>query len=382
MAAKTIKSFLVGLGLDVDEKSFKEAENGFDFIGKKALQLGAVVTGAFGAKALTFDFAADIDQLGKFSEFLKLSADDISAYGGAIEQSGGSLDSFKSQLLSITQLRAGELVGDFGYISEALKAGVSNEALSNFRNARSAIESYLALADVFNSTQTAEQQQNIAAAFGLDPASVRLLTKSREEVEALVKSQRAMRPVTKEMTALAADFNDNIQMLSRSLQGLADVFSVEFMKELNSTLDNINSFFGENQGEIKSAAGYAVRKGVDGTKSAAELLTFLPYIYASEKPAGETINDSLGIIVKPVQDYVRDIFEHLNLPKGGLVGLFSGDQEAQQGNSYRGQIIRQAAPITINNEIKLDGQVIDKRVNRIMGEEAEKAISDLSSSTD
>jgi hypothetical protein len=193
--AKTISNFLVGLGLDLDKKSFDGAASGIDSIKSKALQLGTVVAGAFGIKALTSDFAASRDQLGKFAETFGVTADDVQAFGNALRLEGGTLEGFMSQLASLEQFRAGLATGDTGFLEAAGRAGLDTRALIEAENAT---EGFLSLADQF---QKMTQQQRIAAAqaIGLDEAGIRLLSNGRNEIERVVDAQRKMRPVTEEM---------------------------------------------------------------------------------------------------------------------------------------------------------------------------------------
>ena len=96
--AKVISSLLVGLGFDVDQKGAKEFEGSIDSVKSKALQLGSVVAGGFGLKALTADFASSRDMLGKFADTFGVLPNDVMAFGNALATEQGSLEGFMSQL--------------------------------------------------------------------------------------------------------------------------------------------------------------------------------------------------------------------------------------------------------------------------------------------
>ena len=77
---KTISNLLVGIGFDLDKDSTKKVSSGIDNVKSKALQLGGIVAGAFGIKALTSDFADAKDDLGKFADVMGVSANNGKPY--------------------------------------------------------------------------------------------------------------------------------------------------------------------------------------------------------------------------------------------------------------------------------------------------------------
>ena len=240
--ANVIKQLLVGIGVDYDKKGEQDAISGIDRVSSKALQLGTVVAGAFGAKALTVGFANSRDALGKFSETLGVTAEDVSALGNALAREGGSLDAYMSQLEGIEQLRAGLLVGDAEFISIAGKAGIDTTDLIA---ATDATQAYMSLADQFQ-TMTQQQRLNAANALGLDDASIRLLSRGRDGVEAIVESQRKMRPVTQGMTQSAREFNTQMHDLGQNVGAVTDKISGKLLPEVNKITQGINAWFTAN----------------------------------------------------------------------------------------------------------------------------------------
>ena len=84
-----------------------------DGIKSKALAAGAVIAGAFGIGALATQFADAKGELGDFSEVFGVSANDVHALGLALEQEGGTLETFMSQIEGLERTRAAALKGDF-----------------------------------------------------------------------------------------------------------------------------------------------------------------------------------------------------------------------------------------------------------------------------
>lgn len=243
----TLREFLIGFGFDFDTDSAREVNSSLDNVTSKALQLGAVVAGAFGFKNLTSDFAATTDMLGKFASVLDTDASRVAAFGRALEHEGGTFESFLSQLENLQRMRSGVMVGDTGFIGAAGAAGVDT---SGFIAAIDPLEAYLELAEQFQDLSS-KQRLNAAEVFGLDPASIRLLSYGRDYIEGLVGREEAMRPVTPEMTAESARFNDAVQDFGTYVGGFTDVISMKLLPGLNDSIEGINEFFRENQSDIK-----------------------------------------------------------------------------------------------------------------------------------
>lgn len=242
----TLTSFLVGVGFDFDKKGVKELDRGIDSVKSKALQLGAVVAGAFGIRKLSFDFAQSTDTLGKFSKTIGVSANNVAALGRAIESEGGTFQSALSQLESIERLRAGLLTGDAAFLAQAEIAGIDSTQIVE---AADSFEAFLSLADQFQSLSL-QQRLNAASALGLDNATIRLLSKGRFEVEQLIQAQQEIRPVTDSATESAAQFNKQMQDMFNNIGGVADIISDRLLPQINNVTKGINLWFDANRGDI------------------------------------------------------------------------------------------------------------------------------------
>lgn len=263
--ANTITNFLVGIGFDFDEKSADQVGSSIDGVKSKALQLGAVVAGAFGIKALTSDFANANDSIGKFSQTFGVAANDVTSFGRALEHEGGSLESFISQLEGLERLRAGTKQGDFGFVATAQLAGIDTQP---FIDATNATEAYLELAEQFQDLSS-QQRINAAGAFGLDDASIRLLSRGREGVEQLVQQQKNIRPTTEAMTQASADFNDEMQDLSNNVGGFADKISERLVPEINNVISGMNRWINVNRTFANSGIDKALDFAIENPNAVA-----------------------------------------------------------------------------------------------------------------
>ena len=324
--AKTISNLLVGIGFDLDKKSTDNVSSGIDGIKSKALKLGSIVAGAFGIKALTSDFANAKDDLGKFSQVFGSTADSINAFGNALRLEGGTLQGFMSQLANLEKFRAGLAIGDAGFIAAAGRAGLDTQALIEAKNAT---EGYLALADQFQK-MTRQQRINAADALGLDESSIRLLSKGRKEVEAIVSRMKEIRPIDIGMTEEAEKFNDSTQILSDSIGNVADKLSMLVMPTINSLLEGLNE-------QLK-------------------------------------------------KDRERGLFQLGKDSERGFFGLGTSGEKSKEMTTPVMRTLKRSPlsstekpPIIIKANFTMDGKVIDSKVIKVVGEMADQAIQDLSS---
>ena len=381
--ANVISSLLVGIGFEYDKKSAQQIESGMDSIKSKALQLGSVVAGAFGIKALTSDFASSADMLGKFSEVFGVTANDMQAFGNALATEGGSLESFMSQLESIERARARIRVGDVGFFAPAGKAGLDPNVIAD---ARTATDAYLGLADAFAGMNT-QQRINAAEALGLDESSIRLLSQGRSAVDGLVDKYRNIRPLTTGMTDDAAEFNRQWVEAKANLGSFADAISTELLPVINEVSNSINSWFGKNRidavKDISAATAFLL--GTPTSGQAARVMDILhsidesgglsegPRRYSYPIPNDSILPDWLSPtnFGSSVDDIIRSFMQPFSGGAGTNSVVPSGQFRSGQAPSTQ----------TINVSLEMDGAIIDRKVVKVIDSMAQTAIDDISSST-
>ena len=361
--AKTISNLLVGIGFDLDKKSTDKVSSGIDGIKSKALKLGAIVGGAFGFKELTTGFANAKDDLGKFAQLIGVSADDVNAFGAAIRLERGTLKGFMSELAGLAKFRAGFLVGDIGFLPAAEKAGIDTKTILE---AKDATEAYLSLADQIQKLSP-KQRLNVAAAVGLSEASIRLLSKGRVAVEAIIKQQKLIRPIDTGMIEMAAEFNNSTQILLDNMGAVADKFSKILLPGIIEELEELNSWFDKFR---KVSTGEFV---AEAAKKIIEKVVVRPGTGGFVKPI--TLPDRPKISLTPAEkeaeqkferEAIAEFLEDPNASESLKKLLRSTDKTSEQSQK----------PIVINNNIHVDGKIIDKKVNKIIGEMVDQAIQD------
>tara|TARA_R110000772_G_scaffold109924_1_gene213285 strand:- start:3186 stop:4469 length:1284 start_codon:yes stop_codon:yes gene_type:complete len=424
--SNVISSLLVGIGIEFDKKSAKETESGIDGIKSKALQLGAVVAGAYGIKKLATDFADSADMLGKFSETFGGTANEIQALGSALTTEGGSLESFMGQLESLERARARIKVGDVAFFAPAGKAGLDPNDVANAENAA---EAYLGLANSF-AKMNQQERINAAEALGLDASSIRLLSQGRESVDLLVEKYKTIRPLTDEMTGSAAEFNRQWVEIKANVSSVTDTIGLDLVEAMNGPLDQINNWIEANKELVDSnattftgiasliagsglllqlsgiasiipgiGAGLAnILKmgGRGGLVGAAAATGYATGSVISDNLSDET-NNSIGKHIARVlallgNDDAKKAYmtnENVNQITPYLESsptLLQPRQETQQStvdssgsNLFNKSEMKQT--INVNANFTLDGQVIDRKIMKVVDGMAQNAIDDISSST-
>lgn len=404
MGAKTISSLLVGIGLDFDEKSTKGIDSSFDRVKGSALKLGAVIAGAFGINRLTSGFAASNDALGHFTTTYGVIADDVAAFDRALQKSGGQVGDFVSQIQGLERLRAATRVGDFGFIDAASKAGIDTKAIID---ASSATESYLALADQFNSASL-QQRLNMASAMGLDDSSIRLLSMGRAQVSALVAEEKKRRPVTQDMLDMSQEFQDSWLDMETGVGRVADSISIKMLPRINSLLAGFNEWLETNDDLIASGIDTFIEKIADNIELVAVGVAAI---------AAPSLLAGLGLAAKALGGIIRmvpiagagiggfmlggEIHDNMPIEASNVIGksvatvlsAVGVDGASQALNAEAAAKVAQQRPflsdndmpevpdIYLTNTVNIDGQVIEKAAVRVLDASVRTMADELRSTT-
>jgi hypothetical protein len=395
--ANTIKNFIIGIGYDYDKKGEKKIESGIDSIKSKALQLGAVVGGAFGIKSLTTDFANAKDELGRFAEVFGVTASDANAFGLALQREGGTLDSFLGQLQNIEKLRSGTLVGQAAFLSEAGKAGVDAKVLLD---ADDATEGLIQLADQFENLSQ-QERINAAAALGLDETMIRLLSKGSDEVRRLIENQRRMRDTSEEMTKVSREFNAQFSDLKTNIGGFAEQISIRLVPALGDVLGDMNSWIEINRDFLDSglndfldslAENFGLVAGGLSLIAASKAFTLLrglsklPLVGGLVGAGAGAGAAATGVLGAGALGYaagtaINETFIEGNRELEDFFGRGAAFIAAGLG-SESAQRALQSDSQNVTVQLMLDGQVLDERTIDTMNKEFERTQTDITSTNE
>lgn len=397
--SNVISSFLVGIGFDFDKKSAQQIESGIDSIKSKALQLGSVVAGAFGAFKLAQGFADDTNKLVNFGKIYGVVADDVKALGFAFTETGGSLESAMGSLEKLERFRAGLEKGDASFIASF---GIAQGDANDIINATDSVQALTLIAEQFkNATQT--QRINMADALGFDEAGLLLLSKGSNEVSRLIAKYKEINTdITPGRAADANEFKINNTELNANIKSVGDTIGAEILPVINDITGKINSWFNDERlSKIEALAGLTRAALGGGTAEQNAQSTGLPsWLFTTDSTS---TGKALGLpswLTSPISNL---------FPSSGDVNSVVPSGQFMAPNPYMQQIeepapawlYRQtpASPLmpedqpppmsqrsssstqNINVSLNLDGQVIDRRVVRVVDGMAQTAMDDISSST-
>lgn len=421
--AEVINSFLVGIGYQYDGKGEKDVTSGLDGIKSKALQMGAVLgAGAAAAGFLATNFAESTDDLGKFAQFLDLSANNVNGLGLAVKENGGSLEGLKGQLIGLEKIRAEGLTGKFGFYENAALAGINAGAVTGAKNS---LEAYLALGDQVRNMNS-RQRQNAASVLGLDQASMLLLMKGTNGARELMERYQKISPITEEMTGKSAEYNDQLLLLTTNISGFSNKIANSFLGPMTEAVAGMNEWVDVNRefintniedtidGVSESMVGLAsagavitgggllmglasmsksiplIGAGLAAVAGAAGTLALLSGAAAAGYYTGGVIydnldNDSKNWIVDNIAqlealfgderalNYLRYNNPQYAAEVDGIHNVFSGEPLSRTNT-------RRVQPIIVNNI--MDGKVFERKIMDVNERQNEQTFEELKSPSD
>lgn len=432
--ASVLSSFLVGIGWDTQDfdKGTKNIERSLGGVKTTALQVGAALTGAFGAKALTVDFAKRTDTISQFSAAIGVAASDVQALGNAFAVAGGDADSANSVLQKLTDSRDALTVkGEAGFLTDAAYSGIDPSLIKDAANSYEALMNIVGEFDALS----AARQRTLAQTLGLGPAEIALFKTGRESVQSSIDTLRGIRPVMEEATENSRKLRGEWSLLGVQIGALADQISVPLVGALGNATEGMNKFVEANRPFIDKTIGKGVEfasdnfaalaiaiGGLTAGSTLATLGALAKYIPGIGKGLG-TIATSMGRIstiagVAGVSSLVSSAADSAlssnvsgydefdaNLTRGiyNLTGM-----DLSRGNVYEGTArqslnpwsgvsdpyIRESSRATADRTdisprnlppvqvtLQLDGRVLDERIINVNERTASSVVEDLQTTT-
>lgn len=260
--ASVLSSFLVGIGWDTQDfdKGTKNIERSLGGVKSTALQVGAALFGAFGAKAVTMDFAKRTDELSQFSSAMGVAANDVQALGNALAYAGGDAGTATSLLAKLTEARDALVVkGNTAFLEDAAYSGIDPSLIKDAANSYDALMNIVGEFD----SLSAAQQRTLAQTLGLSPSDIALFKTGRESVESSVAQFRKIRPATEEAAENSRKFRSELSLLGTQIGAVADQISVPLVGALGDATEAANKFIDANRPFIDKTVGKGVEFATD-----------------------------------------------------------------------------------------------------------------------
>lgn len=391
--ANTLANFLVGIGLDFDNKGAKEAATSMDGIKRSALQAAAAVGGAFSAKAVTFGLAEQTRGYSLLAEQIGSTASNVFALDRAYQRAGGGAGQILGQLERLKELQAGLQVGDVGFIESAAKAGIDVGGIINIEDPTKIFENIVAQLEGMSTNQ----RINAINALGLDPTTISIAEDGIAGLQEQLSKALGRRDISdrlkKDSEELATSWFD----LKDNIGGAADEVGSKLIPAINDLLGFSNELFdlwneGFSIGEIAGETSKGGRLSAQSTigDSAAWLDTPVSELLAdaafyTDKAINDAISSLPGIdSLRPGDPYEGTVITPQDTaPLSAPVQYMMGQNNAmeiqkQQIPNYGREQTKTMQPITI----QLDGRQMKTFVVETMEKQDEQALRDLRSPID
>ena len=221
----------------------------FRKVGGAVLKMGGALT-AVGVVALQKTTAA-ADALAKEARRLDFPIEELQQWKFVAEQSGVSQDLLSKSLGAFTK-RLGEAAGGTGPLVSGLK-NINPELLKNLQASESVSQSLDLIVGAMRNAETATERAAIAnAAFsrsGLKLANIADLSGS--QIEKLKEEMRQNGLITKEQAEQSEAYNDAMNSLKRTMQGILQTVLLPLVPKLKVAVEQMRAFLLENKELIK-----------------------------------------------------------------------------------------------------------------------------------
>ena len=233
--------------IDTDKAAEDLGKTFLDTIGQaKGAIAGILSLGAITASVVAQ--AAATDELGKFSQRLGLNIEEVGSWSEAVARSGGSADTFRNSVETLSDNLTELAQTGGGPAAEAFaRLGVS--ATDAEGNMKGVFDLLPELADSFQGLSEA-QSVELGKKLGLDQATILLLQQGRGEVDALVERQKALGVATEKDAEIAAAFNDamdDLQQVFGSLSREVGAYLLPAFTAILGGVEGIVTFLRDNK---------------------------------------------------------------------------------------------------------------------------------------
>lgn len=245
---RVLESFLIALGIKVDEKSFQKADAAFGGLTKSALQLGAVFAGKLAIDKVVGDFKQAGTELNNFNKLTGMSTQNVQMLGQALKAQGGNASDAFSAMQKIQDLMASPRTGNVGWFGDVAKLGLNPDAIIG---AQSTAEALVNIAGEFEHMDKLNQRL-AGNALGLDDSTIRLLMRGRAEVEKQLDSRGKLAVMTRKQIDDSARLTKATSELDQVFTDIGNTIAGELTPALADMAEDFVAFYRANKELVDS----------------------------------------------------------------------------------------------------------------------------------
>jgi len=245
---KVLESFLISLGIKVDERSFQKADSAFGGLTKSALQFGAVLASKLAIDKVVGDFQRAGTELNNFNRLTGLSTQNVQALSQALVAQGGSAQDAFAAMQKVQDLMASQITGNVGWFGDVAKLGLDPSAIIGAQDTAEA------LANIAGSFEkmTPLNQRLAGQALGFDENTIRLLMKGRDEVERQLDSRGKLGIMTQKQVEDAARLTKASAELNLVFTDMGNTIAGELVPAFAEMAEDFTTFYRDNKDLVDS----------------------------------------------------------------------------------------------------------------------------------
>ena len=227
-------------------KSTKEASESVKELGRNLTSFFAILGGGYALKAFIEDTIASNAALERLSKNLGISVNDLSAWGNAVEELGGSAKGLQGTMSMLSQSQT-ELryTGQSSLLPYFASLNIALSTVDG--KARPVNDILLDLAERFSHLDQ-PTANNLGKMMGIDQDTLNLLHQGRTEVELMIKRQKEFNAVSK------AQAEESVK-LQRSIIGLKQSFAAlgrDLLQQASPAIERMLSVLSELASWVQS----------------------------------------------------------------------------------------------------------------------------------
>lgn len=245
---KVLESFLIALGIKVDEKSFQKADAAFGGLTRSALQFGAVLASKLAIDKVVGDFKNAGTALDNFNRLTGLSTQNVQALGQALAAQGGNAQDAFAAMQKIQDLMATPITGNVGWFGDVAKLGLDPNAIIGAQDTAEALAN---IAGAFEK-MTPLNQRLAGQALGFDENTIRLLMKGRDEVEKQLDSRNKLGIMTQKQVEDAARLTKANAELNLVFTDMGNTIAGELVPAFAELAEDFTAFYRDNKDLVDS----------------------------------------------------------------------------------------------------------------------------------
>lgn len=238
----TVKSQIEITAKDSTAAAFASANAGLSGLASSALKVSGALS-ALGATAVVGSFAAFTkatldaqDNLSKLSQKTGIAVESLAGLEFAAEQSGVELDKVAKATRSFSLLVAESADASSGAAKKLTQLGLSYKDLKDL----SPEKQLLALSDALSKFSKQDQAVALTSVLGNKMADlIPLLAGGSKELGALIEQGKKFNPVTAQSAKQAEVFNDQLNVLSKSVSAIGRGLVQEMIPGLSAVADRM-----------------------------------------------------------------------------------------------------------------------------------------------